>query len=469
MNDNIDNNRILIVDDTKENIDVLAGILSNYKRSVALNGIKAIQIAKDKRPDLILLDIMMPEMDGFEVCQKLKAYPDTKDIPIIFITAKNEIEDEVKGLKLGAVDFIAKPISPPIVKARVRTHLELKASREEVIQKNSELTKTLEELKSTQNQLIHSEKMAALGQLVAGIAHEINTPLGAINSSNKAISNEMINILPEISNICQILSNDSKYEFESLIETAFSKSTTITSREERNYRRTLISLIENMNIANADTIAEILVELGVYENINPFLYILKADNATEILQAAQKLSSIKFSSNIITTAVEKVSKIVYSLKNFARFDVEGKKVLYSIHDSIDVVLTLYHNLIKQGIDINKEYHLDKQVLIVPDQINQVWTNIIHNAIHAMSGKGTLNIKTFTKEDQAVVSISDTGKGMTEDIKKKIFEPFFTTKPEGEGTGLGLDIVNKIINNHKGRIEVESEVGVGTTFKIYLPL
>jgi two-component system NtrC family sensor kinase len=461
--------RVLIVDDTKENIDVLGEVLSNYKRSVALNGMKALKIAKEKKPDLILLDIMMPEMDGFEVCERLKQDEDTKDIPVIFITAKNQVEDEVRGLELGAVDFLAKPISPPIVEARVRTHLELKQSREDLKNKNDELANTLEELKNTQNQLIHSEKMAALGQLVAGIAHEINTPLGAINSSNKSISNNIKDIVSHLSKVCHILSDDQKVVFQNMLGKSFEKTSSITSREERKIRRKLTSDLEEKQINNPDSVAEILVDIGIYENPELYFDILNDEHSAEVLNAAQRLANIKFSSNVIDTAIDKVSKIVYSLKNFTRFDAEGKKVISDIHDSIDTVLTLYHNQIKQGIEIIKEYDLDKQIAVVPDQINQVWTNVLHNAMHAMGGKGNIIIKTYTENDYAVISFSDTGKGMTDEVKSKIFEPFFTTKPQGEGTGLGLDIVNKIIKNHNGRIEVDTEIDKGTTFKFYLPI
>jgi len=131
--------KILIVDDIPENIEVLAETLSGYKRLIANNGKKAIEIAKKSLPDLILLDIMMPVMDGFEVIKKLKKDKTTRDIPVIFVTAKDSIEDEIKGLELGAVDFIGKPISPPVVQARVRNHLELKISRERLEIQNKEL------------------------------------------------------------------------------------------------------------------------------------------------------------------------------------------------------------------------------------------------------------------------------------------------------------------------------------------
>ncbi|MCX6145813.1 MAG: response regulator [Candidatus Kapabacteria bacterium] len=469
METSLNERRILIVDDTKENIDVLGGLLSNYKRSVALNGMKALQIAKENKPDLILLDIMMPEMDGFEVCERLKADPDTRDIPVIFITAKNEVADEVRGLELGAVDFISKPISPPIVVSRVKNHLELKISRENLELKNIELIKTFEELKNTQNQLIHSEKMSALGQLVAGIAHEINTPLGAINSSNKAISKEMLAILPELSKFGKILTEDIEAMFKMLMERAFGKHLSITSREERQFRRDITSLLEQNGVSNSDSKAELLVELGVYENVEPFFPLMKKESSMEVLKAAQNLTSIKSSNDIITIAVEKVAKIVFSLKNFTRFDAEGKKVDSDIQESIDTTLTIYNSQIKQGVEIIKEFNINRQIQFIPDQINQVWTNLIHNSLHAMEGKGTISIKTNLEDKNAVISFTDTGKGMTNEVKAKIFDAFFTTKPQGEGTGLGLDIVKKIIKNHDGRIEVESEVGVGTTFTVYLPL
>ena len=141
MIENSLNRKILIVDDTPENVDILGDVLSGYKKQVALNGERALKIAfGPNKPDLILLDVMMPEMDGFEVCTRLKENPETKDIPVIFITAKSEVEDETKGLQLGAVDFIPKPISPPVVLARVKNQLELLAAREKLQVQNAELS-----------------------------------------------------------------------------------------------------------------------------------------------------------------------------------------------------------------------------------------------------------------------------------------------------------------------------------------
>lgn len=199
---------ILIVDDIPSNIDILANILSEYKLLVANNGKKAIEIAKKQSPHLILLDVMMPDLSGFEVCALLKSNPETSDIPVIFITAKDDIGDEVEGLNLGAVDFILKPISPPIVLARIKTQMKLMEIQENLVKKNNTLKSTLDELRETQSRLVQNEKLVALGEIVAGVAHEINTPLGAINSTNESQINSLNYFLDHFLNIANLLDKE---------------------------------------------------------------------------------------------------------------------------------------------------------------------------------------------------------------------------------------------------------------------
>src|ERR687885_428119 len=162
---------ILVVDDAPANLRLLVGILQErgYEVRPVPNGKLALFAAQGRLPDLILLDIMMPEMDGYEVCSKLKADERTKDIPVIFVSAINDVLDKVKAFEIGGVDYITKPFQVEEVLARVETHLAIRNLQRNLQDKNEELAKTLQQLKTTQGQLIESEKMAALGSLVAGV------------------------------------------------------------------------------------------------------------------------------------------------------------------------------------------------------------------------------------------------------------------------------------------------------------
>ena len=181
------------MDDTPENIDILVDVLGdNYEISVATDGLSALEMVKSDPPDLILLDIMMPGMDGYEVCEKLKSNETTKEIPIIFITAKSEAIDETKGFELGAVDYITKPFNSDIVKVRVKTHLELKYSRDLIKNYNEELETMLEQ---RTKELIKSERQAAFGQLVQGIVHNMRNPLSVITMSFELLEKRLNEIL----------------------------------------------------------------------------------------------------------------------------------------------------------------------------------------------------------------------------------------------------------------------------------
>ncbi len=335
-------------------------------------------------------------------------------------------------------------------------------------EKNQELQTILEDLQSTQHQLIQSEKMASLGKLIASIAHELNTPLGAINSSIATLdvsSETLFDLLPKY------MKNATPQEynlFKEIIEISQNNKEYISSREVRKIKKTIKKDLEHLGIEDGSYIAGILAEIGVHQNLEKFVPLFTKNVETTMETIYNLAINNKIRQNI-KMAIEKASKIIYALKNYSRTSNTDNKTQADIRKSVDSVLTLYQNQLKQGISVTKNYSEVPEIMCFSDDLGQVWTNIIHNSIHAMSGKGELNVKVEKLEDNIMISFADNGTGIPDSIKNKVFMPFFTTKPEGEGTGLGLDIVKQIIDKHNGQITFESEAGKGTTFIVLLPI
>lgn len=335
-------------------------------------------------------------------------------------------------------------------------------------QVNIELEEQKETLIATQNQLIASEKMAALGNLVAGVAHEINTPLGAISASNSNMISSLDQVLQGVKELFDILTAEQEDMFFNMINCSRQKDLSISTKEERKFRRQVTNYLENAGVEDAGAIAETLVDMGIYDGIDSLMPILKSKERSFILQMGYSFSELLRNSKNIELAVERASKMVFALKNYAYQNQSGEIVDADVRESIESVLTIYHNKIKQNTEVIKNYQEVPRISCFPDELNQVWTNIIHNALQAMEFKGKLWIDVFSSEPYVVVKITDSGKGIPEEIIDRIFEPFFTTKRQGEGTGLGLDIVKRIVIKHKGDISVESEPGK-TTFTVKLPM
>ncbi|MEG4027648.1 MULTISPECIES: response regulator [unclassified Microcoleus] len=461
---------ILVVDDTPENLRLLAGILSEkgYQVRPVPNGKLALSAAQKIPPDLVLLDIMMPEMDGYQVCQQLKDSEITKDIPVIFISAINDVLDKVKAFAVGGVDFITKPFQVEEVLARIETHLKICSLQQTLQEKNQDLAAALQELQATQEHLIQSEKMAALGQLIAGIAHEINTPLGIIGSSINNIANFSEDFLESFPESYQQLSEESKAYFLALLYRATHQEVLFTSREKRKFKQQLAADLMAKSVENFEEIADTLVDMEIYEKIEEFLPLFQSPNWEVVLNSAYQFASFKKSISLIQRATAKSGKVVFALKTYAHFDSKPEKVQANLHDGIETVLTLYQNQLKHGIEVVKNYGDLPQIMCYPDDLNQVWTNLVHNALQAMDYKGILTIETRQQEANIFLKFTDNGKGIPSEVITKIFQPFFTTKSAGEGSGLGLDIVRKIVAKHGGTIAVDSVPGQ-TTFTVSLPI
>lgn len=408
--------RILVVDDDRSNLATLGSLLQpHFDVLAAPSGERALQIAASvPQPDLILLDVLMPGMDGYEVFARLRDNPATRDIPVIFVTGLDSPEEEEKGLELGAVDYITKPYRPPIILARVHAQLELKHVRDRLENQNiyleAEVARRIEENQRVQLQLMQSDKLAAVGQLSAGIAHEINNPVGFVTSNLGSLDRYLQDIF-------EILD-----AYEALEEVCTSGEAALSKLRELKKRK----------------------DIG----------FLREDIGKLLSESRQGLA--------------RVAKIVSDLKSFSR--AENKDWQWTnLHDELDSTLNIVWNEIKYHCTLNKEYGDIPEVYCIPSQINQVLLNLLVNAAQAIPQKGEITIRTGQTGGEVFIAIADTGTGIPPENMSRLFEPFFTTKPVGKGTGLGLPISYGIVKNHKGRIEVESTVGKGTTFTVWLPI
>jgi len=286
---------------------------------------------------------------------------------------------------------------------------ELHTANANLASTNEALNQTVTDLKAAQEQLVQAEKMASLGQLTAGIAHEINNPINFVTANIQPLKDDLNDILSIISRYDKIIS-DKKLENE-------------------------------------------------FKEVDQFKHDMKIEFTMK--EVADLLKGIE-------DGALRTSEIVKGLRNFSRLDQNVFRKA-NINDSLESTLTLLHSSYKNRIEIIKDFAQLPEIDCFPGQINQVFMNILSNAIQAIPEKGSIYIKTWHLNNDVKISVKDTGSGMTEEIRKKIFDPFFTTKDVGKGTGLGLSISYGIIEKHNGEIEVFSKPGEGTEFVIRIPI
>lgn len=330
--------------------------------------------------------------------------------------------------------------------------------------------KILIDLHKTQTQLLMSEKLAALGQFAAGITHELNTPLGAITSSVRAMSEIIKNDIINLPDFLESLNLSEREDFRHLLQMGVSfgsRNSGLLSRAEKKER---LGILNSHQIENPEEIIEDLTSLGILQLEDPLLKILKKPKSGIILQNVLILGSLYRLVYIVQTATEKASHVVNALKHYLYTDrSETETNFQNVHipTELDSILTLYQTKIKNDVEITKFYTTADYCLAERDKLNQVWINLINNALQAMDYKGKIKISVTSNTNFVITAIHDTGKGIAPEIHDKIFLPFFTTKKHGEGIGLGLDICKQIVEKMKGTIEFSSD-DMGTEFRVYLP-
>lgn len=379
-------------------------------------GGEALERAIATAPTVILQDLIMPNISGLDLVKQFRSHPDTSDIPIIMLSTNDDPQTKAAAFAIGINDYLVKLPDPIELVARLRYHSQAYLNRQAhtaalVAQAQAkELEAMLAELRRTQMQLIQTEKLSSLGQMLAGIAHEINNPVNFIFGNLTYIDNYV-------------------HDFLKLIE--------------------------------------------LYANVYP--------NPDESIKAYQDEIDFEFiQEDLLKTlqstriGTERIVQIVLSLRNFSRQD-QAEMKQSNIHEGIESTLLILGHRLKQGIEVHKEYHDLPLIECHQAQLNQVFMNILNNAIDALleqTDQAYKQISIQTKrqtQNQIEIRISDNGPGIPETIKAQLFEPFFTTKPVGKGTGLGLSICQQIIKNHQGAIAVFSEPGKGTEFVIQLAI
>ena len=347
-----------------------------------------------------------------------------------------------------------------------KAQAELEQQKAETARKQT--AQALDELKATQTQLIAAEKMASLGLLVSNVAHEINTPIGAVKSSGTLISDTLDSALPDLSKLFAMLDDTHRALFVQLITQCKQSTAKISTREERALTKQLTAQLQDVGVEDASRNARLLMKLRAHQNPLEYLPLLQHPDNEFILDTAGNMANIINGTSNINSAVEKVSRVVYALKALSGDDVVKAAIVAPLLTDMDKALAKYQNQM-HSVELVTNFQSDMPPIHADhDAMEQLCIHLVMNALQAMNYEGKLTVGLNAENNQAIISVADTGSGIADDIKGRIFEPFFTTRTSGEGSGMGLAIVKRIVEQHQGQIDVQTEVGVGTTLTVKLP-
>jgi len=412
---------ILICEDNAGMRRLLCDLLSKeFCVRAAEDGREGLEQVRQWKPDLVLTDVMMPEMSGIELCQEIKQGHDTAGIPVVLVTSKAEREMKIAGLETGADDYVTKPFHSRELLARVRSLVRLRRLQEELADQNralqetnEELASAMQELKQAEAQLVRGERLAAVGELAAGLAHEVNNPVNFA----KVAAEAMVNHVREI--------RDMINEVRGAAQGARRGSDGETPRIAR-----------PIDDHRLDLLTHGLEELA----------------------------------GIVNEGLERTGRLVGDLRDLAA-PWSGPYAGVDVPRIVESALQLMrYRLQSAGISTTVRGSPVPLVMGEARALGQVFLNILKNAAEALEPSGgSVQVDIREEGGGVVVGFQDDGPGIDPVVVGRLFEPFFSTKPAGKGTGLGLSISRQMIEKHGGRILVSSEPGQGARFTVWLPL
>lgn len=457
--------RILVVDDNRLNRLKLSMSLQQQGHEVSLaeDGQQALDALKAGAFDVVLLDILMPGMDGYEVLEKVKGDPELRDIPVIVISALDEIDSVVRCIEMGAEDYLPKSFNPVLLRARLSSCLQKKKLRDlEKMYLQQEMT------------LRRNEKLATLGRLSAGVAHELNNPAAAAQRGASQLAKTFASLQQAHLTLSALGLNDGQRKaltaFDKQARQRAQKPPRLDALARSDLESDLDAWLSDLGVDNAWEMVPNLIALGFdKDDLAPALAAFTAEQSPAVVAWLNCCAVFYSLADEIGQGAARISEIVRALKAYTYMDQAPIKDV-DLHEGLDSTLVILRSKLRQGVTVERDYAPDlPRIEAYGSELNQVWTNIIDNAIDAMDGAGDIMLRTRANGKWVTVEIEDNGPGIPESLQTKIFDPFFTTKAMGKGSGLGLSICHGIIvQKHKGEITVQSQPGK-TVFQIRLPL